>query len=64
MDGGWFEAAEREGRFVLAAAGRWDLETIAALEGQLRAAIPAARRAVRLDLAAVDLLDTAGAWVL
>ena len=63
-DGGWLETAEREGRFVLKAAGRWDLQTIAALEGQLRAAIPAARQSVRLDLAAVDLLDTAGAWVL
>ncbi len=55
---------EADGAVVLAAAGDWLVGSAAALDRRLRELqIPAGRR-VSIDLAAVDRIDTAGAWLL
>ena len=55
--------SEEAGGLVLTAAGEWQVATAAELDRRLRGlALPQGRR-VRLDLAAVDRLDTAGAWL-
>jgi len=55
---------EEPGGFVLAAAGEWLVATAAELDRRLRAVqVPSGKR-VTLDLAEIDRLDTAGAWLL
>jgi phospholipid/cholesterol/gamma-HCH transport system permease protein len=56
--------AEEPGSVVLAAAGEWLVETAADLDRRLQALdVPKGKR-VTLDLAGIDRLDTAGAWLL
>ncbi|HUI17835.1 MAG TPA: MlaE family lipid ABC transporter permease subunit [Alphaproteobacteria bacterium] len=62
--GGWFEAKREGGRLVVAAGGRWTVTTLAALDQPLRALAPGGAESVAIDLAALEALDTAGAWVL
>jgi phospholipid/cholesterol/gamma-HCH transport system permease protein len=59
------EAAEENGTLRISAAGAWETELLAEADVRLRglAAGPKARRA-RIDLAEIETLDTAGAWVL
>lgn len=57
-------AAEGSGVFVLRAAGFWLVETATELDACLRSLRLPQRRRVELDLAAVERLDTAGAWLL
>jgi phospholipid/cholesterol/gamma-HCH transport system permease protein len=55
---------EEPGGFILAAAGEWLVATAAELDRRLRAVqVPSGKR-VTLDLAGIDRLDTAGAWLL
>jgi phospholipid/cholesterol/gamma-HCH transport system permease protein len=55
---------EVAGSVVLAAAGEWLVATAAELDRRLRALdVPAGKR-VTLDLAGIDRIDTAGAWLL
>ena len=49
-------------RLVVALGGRWTIERAAELDARLAALAPAP--AVRLDMAAVEAIDTATAWVL
>jgi phospholipid/cholesterol/gamma-HCH transport system permease protein len=57
-------ASEEPGAFVLAAAGEWLVATAAELDRRLRAIqLPDGKR-VAFDLAGIDRLDTAGAWLL
>ena len=59
-----FVASEEPGSLILAATGEWLVATAADLDQRLRAlAIPKGKR-VTLDLAGIDRLDTAGAWLL
>lgn len=58
-----FALAEEEGSIVLRAAGEWLVATAAALDEQLRRLDIPRGRPVTLDLAAVERLDTAGAWL-
>ena len=62
--GGWFEAKREGERLVVAAGGRWTVTTLAALDQPLRALAPGSAASVAIDLAALEALDTAGAWVL
>jgi phospholipid/cholesterol/gamma-HCH transport system permease protein len=56
--------SEEPGSHVLAAAGEWLVATAADLDRRLRVLdVPTGRR-VTLDLAGIDRLDTAGAWLL
>jgi phospholipid/cholesterol/gamma-HCH transport system permease protein len=56
--------SEESGSLVLAATGEWLVETAAELDRRLRALeVPRGRR-VTLDMARIDRLDTAGAWLL
>ncbi len=65
--GGWVKASGGDGQWVLAVGGSWLITEAAELAGSLNAAIPArlgpADR-IRVDLAAIDSLDTSGAWIL
>lgn len=61
---GWLKLEPVGGAPTLSVGGRWDLAAAAALEGALaKVAWPRDGR-LRLDLAKVEALDTAGAWLL
>src|SRR6266700_1488109 len=56
--------SEDPGALVFAAAGEWLVATAAELDRRLRAIqLPSGKR-VTFDLAGIDRLDTAGAWLL
>jgi phospholipid/cholesterol/gamma-HCH transport system permease protein len=55
---------EEPGTFVLAAAGEWLVATAGELDRRLREVRVPSGKPVILDLAEVDRLDTAGAWLL
>ena len=56
--------SEEPGALVLAAAGEWLVATAAELDRRLRAVQMPRGKRVTLDLAGIDRLDTAGAWLL
>jgi phospholipid/cholesterol/gamma-HCH transport system permease protein len=56
--------SEETGSLVLAATGEWLVETAAELDRRLRALEVPRGRQVTFDLARIDRLDTAGAWLL
>lgn len=63
MAAGWIEALGEGDALVLRAGGAWRLGDAAALDRRIaHLALPPSRR-VRIDLAAVEALDTAGAWL-
>ncbi len=65
MADGWLNAAvEADGAVLLQAGGHWDATNVTRLDQQLRGLAPANGAAVILDLAQVERLDTAGAWLL
>jgi phospholipid/cholesterol/gamma-HCH transport system permease protein len=60
----WLESGFREGAFVLRAGGAWRVQSAAELDRKLEALDPGAARSARIDLAEVESLDSAGAWLL
>lgn len=56
--------SEETGSLILAATGEWLVETAADLDRRLRGIEAPKGRPVMLDLAGIDRLDTAGAWLL
>jgi phospholipid/cholesterol/gamma-HCH transport system permease protein len=63
MAEGWIESDGEGDALVLRAGGRWRLDDAAALDRVLAGLrLPASRR-VRIDLSAIDALDTAGAFL-
>lgn len=64
----WVRAEREQGRISLQAGGLWDIRHAAALDADLRAlAVDSLSEqsgaAISLDLAAVERMDTAGAWL-
>jgi len=59
----WLEPREEGDAFVLALGGAWGVDGLAAIDADLRRLHPG-RRACRIDLSAIDRLDTAGAWAI
>lgn len=57
-------ATEEAGMVTLAAAGEWLVESAAEIDRRLRGLALPRDRQVTIDLAGVDRLDTAGAWLL
>jgi phospholipid/cholesterol/gamma-HCH transport system permease protein len=57
-------ASEEPGSLILTAGGEWLVESAAEIDRRLRALQLPRDRRVRIDLAGVDRLDTAGAWLL
>lgn len=49
---------------LIAPAGTWTLATVGSLDKDVRAISPTQGQSVTIDLSAVGLLDTAGAWIL
>ena len=64
QDAAWFDTGEEGSEFLLHARGRWNVSSLGAVDGRLRAWRPHPTRSVRIDLSELDSLDTAGAWVL
>ena len=60
----WLESGFREGAFVLRAGGAWRVQSAAELDRKLDALDPGAARSALIDLAEVESLDSAGAWLL
>ena len=58
------DATEDAGMLTFSAAGEWLVESAAAIDRRLRALALPRDRQVTIDLARVDRLDTAGAWLL
>jgi phospholipid/cholesterol/gamma-HCH transport system permease protein len=56
--------SEESGALVLAAAGEWLVATAAEIDRRLHAIQMPSGKRVTLDLAGIDRLDTAGAWLL
>lgn len=64
MQEGWLKTADGGDGLSLQAGGRWDVESAARLDSELNDIVGRARRAVTVDMAAVQRLDTAGAWLI
>ncbi len=61
---GWIRT-EREGdRLLLTAGGSWLISTLADIDTRLRDLAPGSVRQARIDLSAIEALDTTGAWIL
>src|SRR5438477_6023477 len=60
----WLESGFREGAFVLRAGGAWRVQSAAELDRKLDALDPGTARSALIDLAEVESLDSAGAWLL
>jgi phospholipid/cholesterol/gamma-HCH transport system permease protein len=66
---GWFKTHTLGDRFIIEAGGRWNVETVQAIESKLRGIGAEARAArttgtAKIDVAAVEALDAAGAWLI
>lgn len=62
---GWLNRKlEADDRLVLEAGGRWDAANVGRLDAELRGVRATSGTAVIVDLAALERLDTAGAWLL
>ena len=53
-----------DGRCIVTVDGIWDITTVQTLDDSVRAISPPSGATVRIDLAGIEKLDTAGAWVL
>jgi phospholipid/cholesterol/gamma-HCH transport system permease protein len=65
--GGWLTGAREGDRLLIEAGGAWTLEELVRLDAARQTLLVAAEAdgaAARIDLAALDALDTAGAWLL
>jgi len=63
MSAGWAKGEWQGDDLVITAGGDWDVRHAAILDGQLRRVEPGHGRRLRFDLASVERLDTAGAWL-
>src|SRR5262245_51105066 len=61
---GWCRTRREGPVWVLSAGGHWTLATAGALDAELGRLDTGAVRNARFDLSALELLDTAGAWLL
>ncbi len=61
---GWLRRTQEGDALVLTAGGRWLVEQSAALDVMVRDVAPEKGRPVRLDLAGIEAMDTAGAWLI
>ena len=61
---GWFKTEQQGETLLLSAGGSWETASLAQLDVGLRRLARARVRAARIDLGAVDNMDTAGAWLL
>jgi phospholipid/cholesterol/gamma-HCH transport system permease protein len=68
---GWYETSREGDSWIFRAGGRWDVAAVEALESKLRRVGQQARSKearslarARIDLDAVDALDSAGAWLI
>ncbi|MBM3598451.1 MAG: MlaE family lipid ABC transporter permease subunit [Alphaproteobacteria bacterium] len=63
-DSGWFRQTREDDRIVLRFGGRWTLEAVGRHDQELRRLTVADSGAARIDISALDKLDTAGAWAI
>ncbi|MFQ5958356.1 MAG: MlaE family lipid ABC transporter permease subunit [Alphaproteobacteria bacterium] len=60
----WLKTAREGESFVVALAGCWGIDRADRLDRDLRGLSPGDAKIVRIDVGGVEMLDTAGAWVL
>lgn len=63
MADAWFTTERGAAGLLVQAGGLWDIRHAAALDADLRLFAPQGAEPVRIDLAAVERMDTAGAWL-
>ncbi len=61
---GWFKTEQEGEILLLSAGGSWETASLSELDAGLRRLARKPVRAARIDLSAVDNMDTAGAWLL
>ncbi len=61
---GWLRTEATDGTVRVVAGGAWETESLAAIDAGLRQVAADGPRGARIDVAGVESLDTAGAWVL
>jgi phospholipid/cholesterol/gamma-HCH transport system permease protein len=61
---GWYETAREGDRVVIRVGGKWTIEEAAELDRRVRRIPTGEARRVRVDLAGIEALDTAGAWLI
>ena len=61
---GWMKSERDGARLVVALGGRWSIAEAARLDRELRGLAPGPAQEVSIDIAGVEALDTAGAWIL
>jgi phospholipid/cholesterol/gamma-HCH transport system permease protein len=66
---GWFKTRTFGDRFIVEAGGRWNVQTVEEIEGQLRGIGAQARSGqtngtALIDVTGLDALDAAGAWLI
>jgi phospholipid/cholesterol/gamma-HCH transport system permease protein len=61
---GWFDTARDDGQLVLSIGGRWTVDSVKWLDSPLRRLSPTGIATARFDLAGLQELDTAGAWLI
>jgi phospholipid/cholesterol/gamma-HCH transport system permease protein len=61
---GWMKSERDGARLVVALGGRWSIAEAAQLDRELRGLAPGPAQEVSIDIAGVEALDTAGAWIL
>lgn len=61
---GWFDTARDDGQLVLSIGGRWTVDSVKWLDSPLRQLSSTGIATARFDLAGLQELDTAGAWLI
>ncbi len=61
---GWLKTAEQDGRLNVSIGGTWTVPTVESLRDQIAAITAPSSSSVRVDVSALDKLDSAGAWTL
>jgi len=66
---GWFKTHTLGDRYIIEAGGRWNVQTVEAIEGQLRGIGAEARSSsaggrALIDVTGLEALDAAGAWLI
>ncbi len=61
---GWIESHHDGAAWVMALGGRWTIGAVAGLDARLRAIEPGHAARALFDLAGLEALDTAGAWLI
>ena len=63
-EAGWIRTERDSDQLLLTAGGRWQNATLADIDDTLRNLAPGSLKKARIDLTAIEAMDSTGAWVL